>query len=85
MPVESALKIGVLDFAASQRHRFENPFMAKRGVLILFLRRSWALAVDRFVDVPILFSHKKIEPALGADKKRDSVLLLSPSVQQEID
>jgi hypothetical protein len=39
MPVESALKIGVLDFAASQRHSFENPLMPKCGILILFFRR----------------------------------------------
>jgi hypothetical protein len=57
MPVEPALKIGVLDLAASQRHGFENPLMAKRGVLILFLRRLWALAGDLFVNVRILFSH----------------------------
>jgi len=57
MPVEPALKVGVLNFAASQRHRFKNPLMAKRGVLILFLRCTWALAGEIFVDVRILFSH----------------------------
>jgi hypothetical protein len=58
MPIESALKIGVLDFAASQCHRFENPLMPKRGVLILFFRRQGTLAGDLVVYVPVLFSHK---------------------------
>jgi len=63
MPVESALKIGVLDFAASQRHSFENPLMPECGILILFLRRYRALAGDVLVSVPVLFSHKHdLEP-----------------------
>jgi len=64
MAVESALKTGVLDFAAGQCHGFENPLVPERGILILFLHRLWVFAGDVFVNVPILFSHKKIEPAL---------------------
>lgn len=53
MPVESALQISDLDFAAGQRHRLENPLMPECRVLIALFRR--AAAPDRVLIALVVF------------------------------
>jgi len=57
--VEMALQIGGLDFAAGQRHRLENPFVAECGILILLFRLGGPLTRILLVSIPTLFSHKE--------------------------
>jgi hypothetical protein len=58
MPVESALKLGSMDFAAGKRHGLENTLVPERGFLIWLFR--WAPALAGIVIVGfVLVSHKK--------------------------
>jgi len=59
IPVEAALKIGGLDFAARQRHSFENLLIPECRFLIGLFRRAGALDCVLLVRVPFLLSHKK--------------------------
>jgi hypothetical protein len=59
MPVESARKLGGIEFAAGQGHGLENPLVPECRFLIGLLRRAAILACVFFVCVPVLFSHKK--------------------------
>jgi hypothetical protein len=58
IPMEMALKLSGVDFAAGQRHGLKNPLMPKCRVLIRFFRRQVALARIFLIYVPALFSHK---------------------------
>ena len=57
--MELALKISGLDFAARQRHSFENLLIPECRFLIGPFRRAGALDCVLLGRVPILFSHKK--------------------------
>ncbi|MGA2375428.1 MAG: hypothetical protein ABSF72_07895 [Candidatus Sulfotelmatobacter sp.] len=59
MLVESALKIGVLDFAAGQRHGLENLLVPECRFLIGLFGRMVALDSFLLASIPILFGHKK--------------------------
>lgn len=59
IPVESALKISGLDFAARQRHSLENPLMPECRLLIGLFRRAAALAWVLLVGFVVFLSHRE--------------------------
>jgi hypothetical protein len=57
LPVEAALKISGLNFAARQRHGLENALVPECRVAILLFWQAGAVACIPLRRVPVLFSH----------------------------
>jgi hypothetical protein len=84
IPVEAALKIGGLDFAARQRHSFENLLTPECRFLIGLFRRPGALDCVLLVRVPFLLSHKKRVAAAQNRRIREQARDYEPILLQNV-
>src|ERR1700688_2167906 len=74
IPVESALRISGLHFAAGQSHGLENFLVPECRFLIWFFCCGAALGRPVLIRVTVLFSHMKCAPSSVHRRVRDSMM-----------
>lgn len=76
IPVESALEVCRLDFAARQSHRLEDALVAKRRLLIRLFGRGGAFICALSDRVVVRFRHKSLYAPLSQVHEQVTVTLL---------